>query len=301
MVIIGLENNYYLSLNDIWIAVNSFSSKTNALIFTVTNLTSGKSLLPLNLSPSPNDDYEFNICIPVRSLFPYTDHVNVNSLQQFKFDFRIKFEDTTIPDQVVSLEKYFVRGGREKNGKSEWFLSNTEELIIGKWIEWNGISLPGFAQRIVNNKIVSYVPGNEKIFTHNLNNSCDYKILKFLNSIGGYQYFVFEKFLQKNKTKSGKTIPKKTRKLKYDNFRNTSINNERTIELKTFTPLEIQDVFTELVNSPEVFLYNPEGDDNYSRWELLKLESNDSEENNYDRKYENKIEFSRSNYFKRTV
>lgn len=301
MEISGLENNYYLSLNDIWITVNGFSSTTNALIFTVTNLTIGKTILPLNLSPSPDNDFEFNICIPVRYLFPDTDNINVNSLQQFKFDFRIKFEDTTIPDDVLTIEKYFVRGGRDKNGKKEWYLSNSEELIIGKWIVWPGINIPGFAQRILNNQIVNYIPGPDKIYTFYNTSNCNYKIVKFLNSLGGYQYFVFESFVKKNKTKPGKTILKKTNRLRKDKFRNASISVNETIEFKTFTPFEVQNVFMELVNSPEVFLFNPDGDDNESKWILMQLESNESEENNYTRKYENKIEFSFSNYFNRIL
>lgn len=298
MTITGLENNYYLAFNDIWISVNGFAETTSLLKIVVSNLTTGITLKEFELSPSPDNDFDFNICIPVRNLFPDTDHVNVNSLQSFKFDFIAKFEDTTNPDEAQSIEKYFVRGGRNKSAGSEWFLNPSQELIIGKWIEWRGITLPGYAKRIQGNLIVDYVPTSSFKVP---NPSCDFKILKFLNSIGGYQFFLFEKWEIKRPTKAGKTINKKTNRLRSDNFKNATIENSRTIEFQTFTSWEIQDVFTELVESPEVFLFHPEGDDEKSNWELLQLENNESIENNWTRKYENKIEFSFSNYYNKSI
>ena len=302
MSIKGLENNYYLAFNDIWIIIDGFTKPVSLLEITVMNLTTGVSLPVFKLSPSPVNDFEFNICIPVKYLFPTTDHVNVNSLQSFKIDFKAKFHDTTIAEDNSSVTKYFVRGGRNKASNNQWYLSASQELIIGQWIEWRGITLPGNPKKIQGNSIVSYTPSSSfKMFT---DAHCDYRILKFLNSIGGYQFFVFEKFQIKNKTKAGKTIPRKTNHLQADNFTHSSIENEKNIAFQTLTPFEIQDVFTELVNSPEVFLFSPDGPDsmdNESKWERLQVENNESIENNWTRKYENKIEFSFSNYIKKAL
>lgn len=301
MIISGLDNNYYLSLNDIWITVNDFTKKTSYLELTVTNITTGVSLLPFTPSPSPENEFNFNICVPVRNLFPLPNPVDINSLQEFKFDFRVKYEDTTVPDETATLTKYFVRGGMEKNGTAEWFLSSSKELVVGKWINWRGITLPGFAKRIQNNTIVNYVPTEENTFFLQHSPGCDYRIVKFLNSLGGYQFFVFEKFQTKSKTKAGKMISKISKRLRVDNFRNTGLTVEKTIEFETKTPHQIQEVFTELVISPEVYLYNPDGNDNDSQWQRLILENNDSIENNYTQQYENKIEFSFSNYITRSI
>lgn len=294
MNITGLENNYYLSFNDIWIVVNGLTSDANILQVTFTNQTTGKSIPALELSPSPDNDFTFNVCVPVRYLFPAVDHISVNSLQQFQIEFNIKFEDITIPDETTSLTKFFVRGGRDKYSTAEWYLSASEELIVGKWIDWRGIVLPGYPKKIQGSTITDFVPTSS--FKAFITSNCNYKIIKFLNSIGGYQYFVFERFEIKRKTKGGKTIPKRTSRLRADNFRNSSVSNERTIELQTYTPFEIQEVFIDLVDSPEIFLYNPDGDDDNSKWERLQIENNDSIENNWTRKYENKVEFSFSGY-----
>lgn len=299
MTITGLENNYYLSQNDIWISVNGFTEDVSILEITVTNQTTGKALPILRLSPSPTNEFKFNVCVPVRALFPFPDHINVNSLQSFQFDFKVKFKDTNIPDDNASISKYFILGGRNKNGKDEWYLSASEELIVGTWLEWRGVTLPGYAKRIQGSSIVDFVPTNK--LTLNTPSSCDYKILKFLNSLGGYQYYVFEKFQEKSKTKAGKTISRTTNRLRLDNFRNIEVDTDRTIEFQTKTPFAAQSVITDLISSPEVLMYNADGDDNDSRWQRLIIENNDSLENNWQRVYENKIEFSFSKYISRKI
>lgn len=302
MTITGLENNYYLSQNDIWITVNGFTALPDILELTVTNTTTGKSLPILRMSPSPNNEFKFNICIPVRGLFPFPDHINVNSLQSFQFDFKVKFEkegDVEILDEALSVSKLFVLGGRNKNGNDEWYLSSSEELIVGKWIEWRGITLPGYAKRIQGDVIVDFVPTDKlTLFTPN---TCDYRILKFLNSLGGYQYYVFERFQEKSKTKVSKTISKISERLRRDNFRNMGLDVERTIEFQTKTPWEAQSVITDLISSPEVLMYDATGNDNESKWQRLIIENNDSLENNWEQVYDNKIEFSFSKYINRTI
>lgn len=298
MTINGLENNYYLSQNDIWILINGIADPVSVLELKVTNLTTGKELPIFKLSPSPSNDFEFNICVPVSALFPQPDHIAVNTLQSFQFDFTVKFIDPEIADESTTITKYFVLGGRNKSGNAEWYLTPSQELIVGKWIEWSGVVLPGYPKRIQGGSIVDFVTAN--VYSKNLKD-CDYKLLKFRNSIGGYQFFLFEKFEIKPKSRPGKTIPKTANRLRVDNFRNLPNETTRTIELFTKIPYEIQDVFSDLIDSNEVYLYNPTGSDDNAKWELLQLENNDSVENNYDRVYENKIEYSFSNYINKKI
>ncbi|PIF44304.1 hypothetical protein CLU96_1245 [Chryseobacterium sp. 52] len=297
MTVNGLENNYYLAFNEIWISVNGFAADTRLLELVVTNQTTGTSLSPFIMSPSPDNEFIFNICIPVRNLFPETNHVTVNPLQEFRFDFKVKFDDSSISDETLSITKFFVRGGRQKNGRDEWYLTSSEELLVGKWIQWPGVIIPGaFAKRIEGNAIVSYEPAPTKVYNHTAPRKCDYKILKFLNSLGAYQYYLFEIFETKTKSKAPKQIQKITRRLRSDNFSNTGISFEKGIELTAKTPFEIQEVFTDLVTSPEVYIYDPAGDDAESQWQRLIIESNDSIESNWLQVYENKIEFTYANY-----
>ncbi len=289
MTISGLENNYYLTQNDIWIRVDGFPEAVSILEVKATNLTSELILPPLKLSASPSNDFQFNICQLVRALMPEPNHLAINSLQSFQIEFKAKYVNTELPDDEDVLIKYFVRGGRDKNGNDEWFLQPSEELVVGRWIDW-GIPLPTYAKRIQGDEIVDYIPNNQ--FKISLRNNCNYTAIKFLNSLGGYQYYIFESHEIKIKSKAGKTIPTIAYRLRNDNFINIGIEKEKTIELSTKTPFEVQSVISDLVGAFEVFLYNPEGFDENAKWQRLQLESNDSIENSYDRVYENTLKYS---------
>ncbi|MGL5233834.1 MAG: hypothetical protein ACRC8Z_03630 [Empedobacter falsenii] len=296
MIVTGIENNYYLSQNDIWVTISDIEFPTALMMVIVKNKATNKEYV-LKASPSPDNEYRVNITMPISALFPYPNHININSLQEFEITFTLKFADATKPDQSTTLTKYFVRGGRNKDGNAEWFLTPSEELIVGKWIDF-GVTLPGYAKRLQGSQIIDFIPNNP--YLHILR-GCDFKIIKFLNSLGGYQYYVFESFEIKNKSKSGKSISKIATSLRQDDFIDIENNTERTIEFKAKTPFEIQDVITELISSLEVLMYNPNGTDDNAKWERLKLESNDSIENNYDKVYQNEIKFSLKNRVNRKL
>src|SRR5690606_34725904 len=124
--------------------------------------------------------------------------------------------------------------------------------------------------------------------------------LKFANSIGGYQFFVFDRWEIKEKSKAGKIQKLWTDSLPTDNFQSLEIESEETITFHARTPFEAQEVFQELAKSLEVYLWNPNPANptplTVSNWERLKLEGSESYENNWDRVYENKIEFGFSKY-----
>lgn len=297
MTITGLENNYYLSQNDIWISVNGFSEPVALMEVFFKNLTSGFELPAFKMYPGPGNDFLFNVCVPIRALQPVPNHMLNNNLQNFEIKFKVIFVNTTTAAEEITLQKYFVRGGRQKNGNDEWYLSSSQELIIYPWVNY-GFDLPGFAQRIQGGSIVDFIPTVQ--FTRPLR-GCDHRILKFLNSIGGYQYFVFEKFEYKVKSKAGKTIDNMTMRLRQDRSRNFENDRSRIIELYTKTPIEMQPVFSDLVDSLEVFLYNPLGSDNEAKWERLLLDNNESVENNIDRVFDNKISFEFTNYVTKSI
>ena len=298
MTIDGLYEDYYLTGNDIWLPVIEFDEggEVKELELTVTNLTTGATLPMFKFHPNPFGEFLFNISQIVRALMPLPNHIYPNSVQQFQFHFLGRYVDPAIPVQQQTIQKYFVRGGRNKDGDAKWNLETNQNLIVGKWIEWDGVTLPGTAYQKTGPNIIPLTPIPE-VF---IRTGCDVKILKFSNSIGGYQYFVFDKWEIKEKNKESKIQRVPTDYLGWDNFRNLEIESERSIIFHARTPFEAQLVFKELAKSLEVYLWNP-GPANPSptrpqNWERLKLEGSESYENNWDRMYENKIEFGFSKY-----
>lgn len=295
----GLDNDYYLTQNDIWVKVSDLTIETSVLELTVYNETTGASLKPFIMSPSPNREFVFNVCIPVRGLMPYPDHMNINSLQKFTLSFKFKKSDNTYEDDhAISITKFFILGGRNKQATKEWYLNPSEELVVGKWINWNGVTLPSFAKRIQGDEIVDFIP-NETI---NIDlTTCNYKIIKFLNSLGGYQYFIFERYEKKTKSKAGKSVRVLNDRLRLDDFKNTKMNTDRSIEFYDETTKEAQIVIEDLVCSPEVLLYDESGDDEHSKWQRLIIENNEAIINNWQETYLNKISFSFSDNVKREI
>lgn len=291
MIIKGLENNYYLSQNDIWISVGGFTEPVAFLDLTVTNTTTAAELPPFRLYPSPDNNFSFNICVPIRALYPESNHLQNNALQSFSFKFTATFANTETPADEITLPKYFIRGKLRQNNNSEWFLSDGDYLIVGKWLNYPHFILPSGANHINGNQIGTRNPAVQ----HCINVRCaaDSKLLKFRNSLGGYQFFAFEKWEIKNKIRPGKIIPKTTQRLRMDNFRNTEAEETEVIEFYTKSSIEIQEIFTDLSRSPEVYLYHPEGTDDDAKWELMKKDNSESIHNNYDQVFENKITFER--------
>lgn len=289
MTITGLENNYYLSGNDIWITVGGFSEPVAMMTLTVTNTTTGETLPPFRMYPSPDNDFKFNICVPVRALFPEQDHINNNSLQSFSLAFSATFVNTETSPDETTIEKLFIRGQRTQNANAEWFMNNGDYLIVGKWLNYPHFNLPSGASFINGPTLGNRNPAIQYCMT--VRCSPNAKLLKFRNSLGGYQFFAFEKWQKDINVRSGKTIQRITDRLRKDNFRTTENEVQSEIEFYTKTPAAIQDVFFDLVTSPEVYLYHPRGDDNEAKWQRLQPEDNKSFFNNIDKVYENEITF----------
>lgn len=296
MVINGLENNYYLTQNDIWVVINGFTNVVAKVILDFKNLITNQELNGFDCSASPNNDCTFNVCFPVRALMPEPDHITNNNLQQFQIKITAKFQNTALADEVQTITKYFVRGGKRKSGIEEWYLQNNEFLIVGRWIEggssWTVLSQPN---RIDNDEIVNDPTWTDKVFV-NERKGCKGLLVKYLNSLGGYQYFYFDRYEDKIKTKSSKPVQRIATRLRKDNFQNTGYEETFTRTLYAYTDKELQENFQDLVRSPQLFFYDELGIDDDSKWHLIRIDDNTSEWNNYENVFENKVEFAMPNY-----
>ena len=268
--------------------------------FKGSNLNSGKSIPILRLYPRPNNIFSFNICQVIRALQPYPDHIDVNSLQNYKLEFTVIFDDNTT--QNITLEKYFVRGGKEKGGVNEWHLSDGQPLLISKWVEWRGLMLPGYAKKIMGSIIVDFIPASADTYKMLLPSGCNAKIIKFLNSLGVYQFWVFESSETSTKSKGKDVVSKIPLYLSADAFRNVGSESSTEITMKTKTPAELQPIIVDLIKSPEVLLYDPAGSDDASSWQRLQLSgSNGAILNTTDMSYLNELDFTIYNSINRDL
>lgn len=302
MGIDGLENNYYLSGNDIWVRVTSADERTPLrLDLFVANDNTLSSLPPFRMYPSPSLEIKFNLSLPVRALQLNPDQISpIKNINKILLTFNLTYTDNTT--ETVEMELYFLRGGVNKRGADNWYLSSSAPLIVGKWIEWSGVVLPGQASRIQGGDIVPFIPTGDMLYRYFLPGNCNYKIVKFLNSLGGYQFFLFEYNERELKTKGMGTLPIIADALRFDNSRSIGIEEEETINFKCKTPAEVQEVFLDLSKSIDVYLYHPDGVDEFGKWERLEIAgSNKAVLNSMDMTYLNEISFKIPNYVNREL
>lgn len=296
MTINGLSNNYYLTQNDIWVVINGFTSVVSKVILDFKNLITNQELKGLECSASPDNDCVFNVCFPIRALMPEPNHTTNNNLQQFQIKITVKFKDTAVADEVQTITKYFVRGGKNKSAANEWYLNNNDFLVVGKWISggtsWTALSNP---QKISSGSIVEDNSYQDKVNVDE-RKGCNGILIKYLNSLGGYQYFYFDRYEDKNKTKPSKPVQRIATRLRKDNFQNTGLEETRTRTLYAYSEKQIQENFIDLVRSPQLFFYDENGNDDDSKWHLIKIDDNSSQWNNYENVFENKVEFTLPNY-----
>lgn len=300
MDILGLENNYYLSGNDIWIQVSNFPKIPIRLELKCTNNITGATLPIFRLYADINNVFKFNISQTIRPIQPYPVYNPINTMSEYKLEFTVIFEDNT--QESTTLNKYFIRGGRVKNNVDEWYLTNDYKLVIAKWVEWRGITLPGNPKKIMSSLLVDYIPAATDIFRMNLMSGCNAKIIRFLNSLGGYQFWIFETYEIKPKVKAKDVISQIPMRLRADIIRNIGTDTVTEITLKTKTPTELQPIILDLIQSPEIEMYDPLGTDEASRWQRLQLSNNnDAVYNSNDMSYLNEIAYIIPNYINRDL
>lgn len=288
MTVTGLDNNYYLCRNDIWINVTQENTKN--LEIKVKNIVSEKEF-SFRLQPI-NNEYYFNISLPIRALFEPINHLSnpLNTMQEFSIEITGYQQES---EEKITFRKQFIYGFREKqNAKNEnWNLNMGEFLHNGVFPIFDiPLLMPYYI--ITNLGVTYYYPFGSETMNFNLKNKCNAKVLKFLNSLGGYSYFAFENFEKKTKVKSGKVIGRIATQLNKNTFENLENEIEDTIEFKTKTPEILQPLFRELAMSHDVYMYVTGGHTEEDKWIKLKPENNDTLYNSWDFSYENKISFS---------
>ena len=221
-------------------------------------------------------------------------------MQLYRIKFTVFMENGST--DTIELERYFIRGGKNKSGAEEWYLISSSPLVVGKWAEWAGIEpLPLFAHRIAGDQIINFAPTGDELHRIWMHGVCDYKLIKFLNSLGGYQFWVFESWEIKKKAKPKKSIGRYTTRLRQNRSKTIGLTSDVSLTLKTKTPIDCQAIINDMIDSPDVLMYDPAGDDTDSRWHRLELDSNDAVLNNADRVYLNEISFNMPNYINRDL
>jgi hypothetical protein len=212
MQISNLTFDNYLTGNDRWLKIDNFSLPPKKLFLKVKNT---QTLNEVNLILYPiNLQFNFNIVIPIRSLMNKIVFQYQNVINNFEFTFNVELNNATF--ETVVLSKTFIKGFAQQYNSTKDFLDNNKILYVGE-INYYGTEIYNYLlsfgivfeyEKIVNNAIVKDLVSNIQSVNFRNKLFCNYSVVRFLNSLGGYQSFIFDSFEVITKNKPEKIIPK---------------------------------------------------------------------------------------------
>lgn len=193
LTITGLQSNYYLANNPIYVTVRETTSWDYATI-KVGNL-------PVATVTPIDNEVRFNIAPFVKSLMPnvsFNVFDNIISTEIRVTTFRRLLNVAVVVSQEV-LTKTFIRGGNNRNLPNYNISANQILKVTDKLPYWSGYNAmySRMLQIGVFNTIIEYPFTNphpdDVLEEERLSvKGCNPKFVKFLNRIGGYSYWLFE-------------------------------------------------------------------------------------------------------------
>lgn len=294
IIVGGFNSDGYFINSPVFIDISFVPQGGQVLsYFTLKITNSQQNSGDIKIYPRPgSNSVRLNLSPVLKSMFKtpkhntnYSNVVIENSAKEvfnFLFTANFKVSDIDFSEVLTVQNRTFYRGGLNNNN----FYNHT--AAIGRILRkteilpfWNGYPTAEYTidenRNIVKNPLMQEVSNKEFRLIHGCNN----QYLKFLNSLGGYSYWLFE----------GSTESKSTSNLGYSNTFNNAVNfgNEvtRNLQLYSKVPSRFYPLIQDLVESPEVYIYNFSDMD----WYPIINKNNTADKNNAKKSYEVKLNF----------
>jgi len=216
MVISGLSSNFYLSDNPIFINVSNIAAGVSYIEIVITRYNTDGSVdvvsTPQKLY-NLNNDISLDIAPLVKSFMPEPLHdKNYYNLTQYAFNNNfikakvtvneIKFINQRGRDNIreyydllstQSFTNHFIRGGKRTYDSNQNLVSGQNLLVTDTIPIWGGYPVDYYTTNassgIVKNNTI---PTNLK--EERSSKGCNPLYVKFMNSLGGYSYWLFENY-----------------------------------------------------------------------------------------------------------
>jgi len=261
MIVVGLNRNRYLINNPIWVEIIEIPSESIYVTATIVRLAPDGSDIPesapttLRLSHSNNTLY-FDLSEGIKSFFPIP---NFELETASGSDIGTNYQDARVTLKAVSASgaileemmftRTFIRGGRDGD------INNTvlgagatlkESTLIPRWQAFPVRKYYLTAQ----NRIASTVsiPANETEQRRVV--GCNPIYFKFLNTQGGYSYWLFETWDSEKSTKKAQRIESRDRNYSLGTDIDYELEVEGRVERRYFATMRA------LIQSPEIYVYN---------------------------------------------
>lgn len=284
MIVSGLNSNRFLAGNPIPVTLSLSGASFEQGKFITMNITkltthggeAPVTLPPIKLYPSP-EGITIDLAPYIKGLLP-NPYIPGNSYQNpvpNYQNFNITFSENQTDSSNAFLNKTFIRGYRREESDSAFTLSVNEQLNPADKIPvWTGYPSARFwidaSSTIQSTEVVE--PEYSKQMR--LPTNCDPFYVRFLNSLGGYSFWMFNSWEWKTQTKDVGVIERTA----YLGNRSLGFKEDNTVTVDTRVKREFFVLIRDLISSPVVQVYDKFG----MTWKKIELKGNSITENNYE-------------------
>lgn len=237
----NLNSNGYFINNEIWFNINADSDVVYyKLIFT--NLANAKISTQFISYADANDNSFVNIQSVVKSLMNVPDGETNNST-------KIQISITANEGTNITFIKDFVRGGKRVNDTNQTISPNQTLRLSEKLPVWSGFPVYDYflsSGYVIQKQNLADVTNID----YKRIKGCNNIYLKFLNQKGGYGYWLFESYSEKEQNQNLGYVVSPTNAL-------VDLGNESKSDLQIFSkiPKEYRDYARDLIVSPDIYAY----------------------------------------------
>jgi hypothetical protein len=259
-----LNGNGYLINNEIWFNITADLPVAYFRLF-VQNLNNNKTSSTFTAYTQTNS-VRINLQSILKSLF---DGPNGNNNNSATFKITITASDTT----VINFNKSFIRGGIRTASINQTIQNNQRLRISDTFPIWQG--LPISESFLNTNYSISEIPlANITEVDYRRGKGCNNVYLKFLNQKGGYSFWLFESYAQKETTRNNGNLIGGDGNL-------IDLGNDSNSDLQVYSkiPKEYKQYALDFIVSPDVYVWQD------AIWKKVTTKNNSLEVDNIKKVY----------------
>lgn len=266
-----LNGNGYFINNEIWFNINADEDVVYFKMI-LTNLSNSKISTQF-ISYAINNNVFVNIQSAVKSLFDVPNGETNNST-------KINISITANTGDNISFQKDFVRGGKRVNDTNQTISPNQTLRLAEKLPVWSGFPVYDYFLSS------SYVIQKQNLvdvtnIDYKRIKGCNNIYIKFLNQKGGYSYWLFESFTEKEQNQNLGYVVSASNAL-------IDLGNDSKSDLQFYSkiPKEYKDYARDVIVSPDIYAYQNGG------WKKIFSNNNSIEWDNIKKVYSVNINIS---------
>lgn len=262
----NLNNNGYFINNEIWFEITADLPVTYFRLVLM-NLSNAKISTQFISYTDPDNKVFVNIQSIVKSLFDVPNGSTNNAT-------KIQISITTNEGTNLTFTKDLVRGGKRVNDTNQTISPNQTLRLSTNIPVWSGFPISDYflsSSYLIEEQLLADVSNID----YRRVKGCNNIYLKFLNQKGGYSYWLFESYSEKEQnTNLGYLVNSKTNNL-------LDLGNESKSDLQIYSkiPKEYRDYAKDIIVSSDVYAYQN------GAWKKIFMKGNSVEFDNIKKVY----------------